>query len=103
MLIPTPLLTPLRFWPLLPVHFLFLLDFAQTVMAMIDAFRWFVFNFGNYETLLHSGLSGTDAAVVDGLIAMTVQIVYSWRIWMLSKWRALPVAIALVCQHLYDE
>ncbi len=66
---------------------------------MFDAFHWFVFNFGNNEALLHSGLLGIDAPVMDGLIALIVQFVYYWRVWILSRWRIFPAFIALVCQH----
>ncbi len=65
-------------------------------MTMKDAFHWFVFNFGNYDALLHSGLSGIDAPVMDGIIAIIVQFVYCWRVWVLSKWRVFPAFIALV-------
>lgn len=82
------------------VHFLFLLDFAQTIMTMSDAFHWFVYNFGNYEALDHSGLSGIDAPVMDGLIAVIVQLVYCWRVWVLSGWRGFPAFIAVVRQLL---
>lgn len=81
---------------LFQVHFLFLLDVAQTFMTMKDAFNWFVFNFGSYDALLHSGLSGIDAPVMDGIIAIIVQFVYCWRVWVLSKWRVFPAIIALV-------
>lgn len=67
---------------------------------MIDALHWFVYHFGDYEALSRSGLSGIDAPVMDGLIAMIVQFVYCWRVWVLSEWRAFPVFIALVCQRL---
>lgn len=65
-------------------------------MTMVDGFRWFVFNFGNYEAMLDFGVAGIDSPFMDGLIALIVQLVYGWRIWVLSKWRLVPILIGFV-------
>ncbi|KAF5354147.1 hypothetical protein D9756_007298 [Leucocoprinus leucothites] len=79
------------------VYFLFILDAAQSILAMVDAFHWFVYNFGNTEALSDLSMAGIDGPLLDGIIALMVQIVYCWRIWVLSGRRAvLPAIIALL-------
>jgi hypothetical protein len=64
---------------------------------MVDAFHWFVYNFGNTEALSDLSMAGIDGPVLDGVIALIVQLVYCWRIWVLSGQRpVLPAIIALV-------
>ncbi|KAJ3565503.1 hypothetical protein NP233_g7591 [Leucocoprinus birnbaumii] len=81
------------------VHFLFLLDTAQTFMIMDDAFFWFVYNFGDFSALFSFNLASIDGPVLDAIITFTVQLVYCWRLWKLGKWRVLPIlsaALALI-------
>ncbi|KXN92499.1 hypothetical protein AN958_07446 [Leucoagaricus sp. SymC.cos] len=83
------------------VHFLFLLDAAQSILAMVDAFHWFVYNFGNYDALHDVEMSGIDGPLLDSIIALIVQFTYCWRIWVLSRQRGLlrtllPTIIALL-------
>lgn len=78
------------------VHVLFFLDTVQTVLIMNDAFNKYVYHFGDYDALLESTFSGTDGPVLDALIAMVVQFVYCWRIWVLSNRKVLPCIIGFV-------
>lgn len=79
------------------VYFLFLLDAAQSILAMVDAFHWFVYNFGNTTALSDLSMAGIDGPILDGIIALIVQSVYCWRIWVLSGRKVvLPGIIALV-------
>ncbi|KAF9449208.1 hypothetical protein P691DRAFT_667915, partial [Macrolepiota fuliginosa MF-IS2] len=78
------------------VHILFILDTIQTIMTMVDAFNWFVYNFGNYEAMLDFGIASIDSPFMDGLIAFIVQLVYCWRVRVLSQWRVLPAIIAFL-------
>lgn len=61
---------------------------------MEDAFYWFAYNFGDMNKFVRAHLVGIDAAVFDSLISVLVQFVYLWRIWKLSKWRAIPIITA---------
>lgn len=64
---------------------------------MVDAFHWFVYNFGNTAALSDLSMAGIDGPILDGIIALIVQSVYCWRIWVLSGRRVvLPGIIALV-------
>ncbi|KAJ3575667.1 hypothetical protein NP233_g948 [Leucocoprinus birnbaumii] len=78
------------------VHFLFLLDTAQTFMIMDDAFFWFVYHFGDYSAALDPNLASISGPFLDASIAFTVQLVYCWRLWKLGKQRALPIICAIL-------
>ncbi|KAF5349222.1 hypothetical protein D9756_009337 [Leucocoprinus leucothites] len=76
------------------VHFLFLLDTAQTFLVMVDIFSWYVHNFGNYEALFQFSVSPVDGPLLDSIIMVTVQLVYCWRLWVLGGWKILPAVAA---------
>ncbi|KAJ3566981.1 hypothetical protein NP233_g6655 [Leucocoprinus birnbaumii] len=78
------------------VHFLFLLDTAQTFMIMDDAFFWFVYHFGDYSALFDHNLASISGPFLDAIITLTVQLVYCWRLWKLGKRRVLPIISAAV-------
>lgn len=65
-------------------------------MTMVDAFNWFVYGFGNVEALLEFGTASIDSPFMDGLIAFIVQMVYCWRVRVLSKGTVIPALIAFV-------
>lgn len=77
------------------MHLIFALDTLQTFLLMDDVFFWFVYNFGDYTkvTQFHWAF---DTPTLDASIALLVQLVYCWRIWVLSGWKILPVLAALV-------
>lgn len=78
------------------VHFLFLIESAQTFMIMDDVFFWFVHNFGNYPALLRFNVAAIDGPFLDVVITFTVQIVYCWRLRKIGQWKILPIITALV-------
>ncbi|KAF5347564.1 hypothetical protein D9756_010638 [Leucocoprinus leucothites] len=78
------------------VHFIFLVDTVQTIMMMDDVFYWFVYNFGDTSVMFQLNLASIDGPFLDAVIALTVQLVYCWRIWVLGKWRVLPAVAALL-------
>jgi len=82
------------------VHLIFFLGAAQSIMVMVDCFEWFVYDFGNYENLRMFKLSSIDSPILNGVIIFLVQLVYCWRIWVLSKWRVLPGVIAFVGEEI---
>ncbi|KAF5345953.1 hypothetical protein D9756_010918 [Leucocoprinus leucothites] len=79
-----------KVWLRTVVHFMFLLDTAQTCLVMTDIFSWYVYNFGNYETLFRFSVSPIDGPLLDSIIMLTVQLVYCWRLWVLGGWKVLP-------------
>lgn len=63
---------------------------------MEDAFFWFAYNFGDTDKIYELHSSGIDIPLLDAVMALTVQLVYCWRIWVLSRWRVVPILTALV-------
>lgn len=59
-----------------------MVEIAQTVLATMDTFRWFVIGFGDMRTFSRTLMTPIDTAIMDGVIAMTVQLFFSWRIWV---------------------
>ncbi|KAJ3566627.1 hypothetical protein NP233_g6879 [Leucocoprinus birnbaumii] len=78
------------------VHCIFLVDTAQTIMVMDDLFFWYVYGFGDASVMRQLHLASVDGPFIDAGIALTVQLVYCWRIWVLGKWRITPVVIAVL-------
>ena len=64
------------------VYGMFLLETAQTAMVTNDAFQWFAYGFGDMIALSKPFTSSVDAPIMDGLIALIVQLFFSWRIWV---------------------
>jgi hypothetical protein len=65
------------------VHLIFALDAVQTFLTMDDVFFWFVYNFGDANKLLQFHWA-FDIPALDAIIGFIVQVVYCWRIWVLS-------------------
>jgi len=64
---------------------------------MIDNYRWFGAGFGNMITLTTPRLAPTACPILDGIIALIVQLFYSNRIRILRKSYVLPAIIGAVC------
>ncbi|KXN86256.1 hypothetical protein AN958_10309 [Leucoagaricus sp. SymC.cos] len=79
------------------VHSIFLLDTIQTILMMDDTFFWFAYNFGDTGKLNEFHIAAIDIPVFDAIIALIVQNVYCWRMWVLSRWRVIPILAALIC------
>lgn len=79
------------------VHFLLLLDTAQTFMTLDDVFVWYVYNFNNYSSMLEDfNLAPIDGPLLDATIMFTVQIMYCWRLWVFGRWKVIPTIAALL-------
>jgi hypothetical protein len=85
-----------KMWMQVLVYGLVLLETAQTAMVTNDAFQWFAYGFGDMIALSKPFTSSVDAPILDGLVALIVQLFFSWRIWFLSKSKVLSGAIGLV-------
>ncbi|KAK7018702.1 hypothetical protein VNI00_018295, partial [Paramarasmius palmivorus] len=70
------------------VYTVFALDWAQTISATYDATQWFAVGWGdtNALDLLHSEF--LNVPLLTSLIGAIVQIFFGWRIWTLSKSKA---------------
>ncbi|KAL9708848.1 hypothetical protein Ac2012v2_008003 [Leucoagaricus gongylophorus] len=83
-------------WLKAVVHFMFLLDTAQSVLVMNDLFYWFVYHFNDYSSFGHFNYALVNGPFLDAIIMFTVQVVYCWRVWRLGGWRVIPaVAVFL--------
>jgi hypothetical protein len=78
------------------VYSLFVLDCLQTGLVTADAFHWFVFGFGNMNTLDDTFLNSWDVPMLDAIISLIVQSFYSWRVYVLRKSFIFPVIITLI-------
>lgn len=78
------------------VYGLYVLETAQTILATYDAFQWFAYGFGNMIALSKPFTSSIDAPIMDGILALVVQLFFSWRIYKLGKSWLLSGAISLV-------
>lgn len=63
---------------------------------MEDTFFWFAYNFGDINKVYQFHFASIDVPLIDAVVAFTVQMVYCWRIWVLSRWRVVPTLITLV-------
>lgn len=66
-------------------------------MITADAFHWFVFGFGNMNTLDQTFLNSWDVPMLDAIISLIVQSFYSWRVYVLRKSFVFPAIITMVC------
>lgn len=83
-------------WLRIAVHFIFLLDTIQSIMAMDDVFFWYVYNFNDILSLFKFNIATIDGPLLDALIMFTVQLVYCWRVWVLGRWRIVPICAAFL-------
>lgn len=65
-------------------------------MTMDDVFFWFVRNYGDYQKMFVFNLAAIDSPLLDAIIAITVQLVYCWRMWKIGGWKVLPLLSAAV-------
>ncbi|KAJ8087668.1 hypothetical protein PM082_006503 [Marasmius tenuissimus] len=82
-------------WLQVLVYTVVLLDTSQTVMVTYDNYTTFAKGFGNMNRLNEVGLLWIDLCFVDGLVAFLVEGFYAWRIWILSRSKALVGVIML--------
>ena len=64
------------------VYGLFVLETVGTALATGDAMQWFSIGYGNMLALSKPWYSAMDAPVIDAVISLTVQLFFSWRIWV---------------------
>ena len=64
------------------VYGLFVLETVGTALATGDALQWFSIGYGDMLALSKPWYSAMDAPVIDAVISLTVQLFFSWRIWV---------------------
>ncbi|KAI0258727.1 hypothetical protein BC834DRAFT_909958 [Gloeopeniophorella convolvens] len=74
-----------------------LLETLQTTLSGADLYYWFVSGFGNMERLANPYASPYDTPMIGGAISMTVQLFFSYRIWLLGGKKAAWHSCAIIC------
>ncbi|KAH8105087.1 hypothetical protein BXZ70DRAFT_1004623 [Cristinia sonorae] len=77
----------------------YILEVVQTILSTHDAFRIFGIGWGNLEELDAVGLFWISIPILDSMISVLSQMVYTWRIYNLSRnfWLVIVIpAISLV-------
>ena len=75
---------------------IFALELVQTIFTVADGFHWFVFGFGDMDRLGEFFLANFDSPMMSAVIAFIVQNVYAWRVYHLSKLKAITGVICIV-------
>ncbi len=65
-----------------PVFTLYFLECVQTALSSADIFHWFSRGWGQLSFLPDPYVAPIDLPVMAGLIAMIVQLYFTWRIWV---------------------
>ncbi|THU85829.1 hypothetical protein K435DRAFT_868898 [Dendrothele bispora CBS 962.96] len=71
------------------VYALYLLEWAQTLLATYDAVHWFGYGWGNKKMLKQIYTEFLDVPVFTSTIGAAVQIFFGWRIFTLSHSKVL--------------
>ncbi|ESK91204.1 hypothetical protein Moror_2924 [Moniliophthora roreri MCA 2997] len=75
------------------VYVIYLIEAAQTVMITHDAFKNFAYGFGTVDSLNQINIIWFDVCILDGLVAFLVQCYFSYRIYLLSRFKVLVALI----------
>ena len=65
-------------------------------MTAADGFHWFVFGFGDMNRLGEFFLANIDTPIMSVIIALVVQGMYAWRVYILSRFRVITGLIIFV-------
>ncbi|KAF8182016.1 hypothetical protein BJ912DRAFT_978782 [Pholiota molesta] len=75
---------------------LYILECIQTALSSADIIHWFAYGWGRAEVLTEAYVNPIDLPIMAGLIAMIVQLYFTWRIWILSSSYPLAIFIGLI-------
>ncbi|KAG6907539.1 hypothetical protein DXG01_008575 [Tephrocybe rancida] len=78
------------------VYGVYLLETLQTIIIMHDAFAGFGSGFGSFEALDNIQLTCLSIPILSGIVGCVVQMYYAYRIYILSKSKALGYVIAVI-------
>lgn len=63
----------------------FLVETVQSALALVDLYYWFASGFGNIAHLASPHFSVFDGPIIEGVVSLTVQSFFVYRIWVLSS------------------
>ncbi|KAF8876048.1 hypothetical protein BD779DRAFT_176144 [Infundibulicybe gibba] len=75
---------------------LYLVETLQTALITHDAFMTFVVDYGNLPTLRNAQLEGLSTPMICAIVSCTVQLFFTYRIFILSKSKLLVSVICLI-------
>lgn len=78
------------------MHFIVFIETVQSIFTVADGFHWFVFGYGDMNRLHEFFLANFDTPIMSSIVALLVQGIYAWRVYRLSKLKALTGVISLV-------
>ncbi|THU84410.1 hypothetical protein K435DRAFT_806724 [Dendrothele bispora CBS 962.96] len=85
------------------VYGCFVLNTAQTILNVIDAFNIFGSGFGDLDSLMDMRRAGISVPILTGLVSCSVQFFYGYQIYILSRSKALAGIIYVVmCSPQYQ-
>ncbi|KAI0263176.1 hypothetical protein BC834DRAFT_971463 [Gloeopeniophorella convolvens] len=79
------------------VYGILFLETLQTILSGADLYYWFAEGFGNMKHLATPYASAYDTPIIDGIISMTVQFFFSYRIWVMSGRKNAWRLCAVIC------
>ncbi|THV01115.1 hypothetical protein K435DRAFT_776175 [Dendrothele bispora CBS 962.96] len=77
------------------VYVLGAIDFVASILMMVGTYRWFGAGFGNMLVLSRPDLGPLACPILDGILALIVQLFYAYRIFILRRSYILPTIISL--------
>lgn len=72
-------------------------EWVQTGLVTGVAFKIFVYNYGDIESLTEIYYGWFFVAVMCAIVSVTVQVFFAWRIFVLARSVLVAGAITLVC------
>ncbi|EPQ52273.1 hypothetical protein GLOTRDRAFT_132391 [Gloeophyllum trabeum ATCC 11539] len=78
------------------VYGIFIFEWVQTGLITVDYFDAFIYHYGDIRALTSYYNTWFSVTIMCGVVAATVQSVFAWRIWVLSKSRIVPCLIVLL-------
>ncbi|KAI0321918.1 hypothetical protein OF83DRAFT_1280079 [Amylostereum chailletii] len=78
------------------VYVVFALDIFLTVVAAAMGWHVLCAGWGRTTNLVRPGWTFAAIGAGDGITATLVQAFYAWRIYVLKKWRVLPILVVMI-------
>ncbi|KAF8876181.1 hypothetical protein BD779DRAFT_1629596 [Infundibulicybe gibba] len=75
---------------------LYLVETLQTILVTHDAFTTFARDFGDLPSLNVAQLEGLSTPMLSGIVSCTVQLFFTYRIYLLSKSKLLASVLCLI-------
>ncbi|EJD01895.1 uncharacterized protein FOMMEDRAFT_141125 [Fomitiporia mediterranea MF3/22] len=78
------------------VYIIYLIEIAQTLLLTHDAFYMYARHFGDVSALDSVQTGWLAVPVLSGIVSCAVQLCYTYRIYVLSKSKALTLGISVI-------